>query len=141
MMANIIDFAVKNWVLVVLFLGLALTVLLYELKTAQGGARKLTPQAAVLLINQQQAVVFDVRSKDIFKAGHIIDAVNVMPTEINEQSKKLNKYKSKPVILCDEMGHKVAPLASQLQKAGFNVHIMQGGVNAWQGASMPLVKG
>jgi rhodanese-related sulfurtransferase len=46
------------------------------------------------------------------------------------------------VVLVDRTGMTTAPLATRLKKAGFErVHVLEGGIAAWQQADLPLVKG
>ena len=45
------------------------------------------------------------------------------------------------VLVC-KSGETASGAAKRLRKAGFaNVNVLEGGVQAWQGADLPLVKG
>ena len=47
-----------------------------------------------------------------------------------------------PVVLVCKLGQTATDAAKRLRKAGFtNVSILEGGVQAWQGADLPVVKG
>lgn len=80
------------------------------------------------------------RDKDIFTKGHIVDAIHLKNTEA--APKTLEKYKNTPIILTCSKGIQSAQLANTLKTQGFeNVYVLQGGIEAWTQASLPLVKG
>jgi rhodanese-related sulfurtransferase len=96
--------------------------------------------AAVQLINRQDAVVIDVREPNEFKAGHIPNARNIPMGQL-ESRKDLEKLKSKPILLVCQSGSRSAQASANLQKQGYNVVTLAGGMAAWQQASMPVEKG
>lgn len=98
------------------------------------------PQA-VTLINRNNAVVIDIRDNAQYKAGHIIDAVSLPLQPIAEASKKLEKYKNKPLILVCQNGTESQKAAATLKNAGFNAVAITGGLRSWSESDLPLVKG
>ena len=137
------QFFSHHWLLCAAFLVVIAVILYLEAKTsgAVGGGR-LNPQLAIQMINKEDAVVIDVRDGNAFRDGHIVGAVNIPLAEWERQQTKLNKYRSRAVIIVDAMGQKAQAKVSVLSKAGFdNVKALGGGINAWRGANMPLVKG
>ena len=103
------------------------------------GGQRVGPADAVRLINDQDAVVIDLRSAADFKRGHILGAINVPFARLDAQLPELKKHSDKPVILCCALGSVSGQAGSKLRAAGFQaVHPLAGGLNAWQGASMPV---
>lgn len=113
-----------------------------EARIAGGSGTHLTPQGVTLAINREDAVIIDIREVDAFREGHIIGAMNLSVANWESQGKKLEKYKTKPIVLVDVTGQKAQMYQAKLKKAGFEqVKILTGGMNAWRAANLPLVKG
>lgn len=100
---------------------------------------QVSPLEMTQLINHNNAVVIDIRSNEVFKNGHVIDAVS-LPAKDVMAPKKLDKYKAKPIILVCQTGNDSQKIAASLLKGGYNVHSLAGGMRAWIDAQMPLVK-
>lgn len=115
-------------------------ILIVELIRARRKSTSLTPAQVTQMINHQHAVVIDTRPTDIYRKGHIIDAVSMMPEEIKNNAKKLEKFKSRPIILVCGSGVESQKLATILQKLGYNVTSLNGGIRSWTEAQMPLIK-
>lgn len=105
------------------------------------GLKKLSPMDATQLINREDAVVVDVRTDGEFNQGHIVNAVNIPKKSIEEQLTKLNKYRNRPIIMACRTGQVASGVGSTLRKNGFEqVYNLAGGLVAWEGANLPLVK-
>ena len=89
---------------------------------------------AVHLINRQNAVIIDIRSNELFRKGHIIDAASVTAKEIMDGGKKIEKYKNKPVIIVCNSGMESQKIAASLLKRGYNAYSLSGGIRAWSDA-------
>lgn len=134
------QFIVNHWPLWLTLVIILALIALNERLTQKKRAKELTPQAAVNLINHDDAIVFDLREAEAFRNGHIIDAIRVTASDFNEQ--RMDKYKTKPLILVCARGLQSGPLATQLKQKGFEQPmVLAGGISAWQTAALPLVKG
>src|SRR5581483_5275238 len=103
------------------------------------GGSSVTPQDATLMMNRQDAVVLDLRGADEFGKGHVINARNVPLAQLEGRAGELQRYKSKPVIVCEDGVR--ASGAAALRKMGFGqVYTLSGGVAAWQQAGLPVEK-
>ncbi|HEX4045045.1 MAG TPA: rhodanese-like domain-containing protein [Gammaproteobacteria bacterium] len=100
----------------------------------------LTPTAATQLINRQQAVVIDLRSQELFRKGHIIDALCMSARDVQQPSKKIEKFKTKPIIIVCALGVEAQKTAAILKKQGYQAQALAGGMRAWLEADMPVVK-
>jgi rhodanese-related sulfurtransferase len=105
------------------------------------GLKKLSPMDATQLINREDAVVLDVRSDGEFNQGHIVNAVNIPQKSLDEQLSKLEKYRDRPIITTCRNGQTAVGVGNRLRKNGFEqVYNLAGGLLAWEGANLPLVK-
>jgi len=110
-------------------------------QTTGRGLKKLSPMDATRLINREDAVVLDVRSDGEFTQGHIVNAVNIPQKVVQEQLSKLDKYRSRPIITACRNGQSASGVGNTLRKNGFEqVYNLAGGLIAWEGANLPLVK-
>ena len=90
----------------------------------------------------QGALVIDLRSKELYDAGHIVDARNVpVARDSNRRPTRLKKWRDKNVITYCDSGADGASGARTLMKLGFTkVFNLQGGLNAWVKDNLPLAK-
>lgn len=134
-MQQLSEFVINHWMLVTAFCAVA-GLLLANFMGSVGGV---SPSAAVMLINREQAVVIDVRPAQAFGEGHIAGAINVPQAELSGARERLASYAERPVLVCCESGNSAGAAARQLK--GFGVaraQVLQGGVAAWRAANLPL---
>ena len=118
----------------------AIVVVVYELRARVQAFAALSASQAVRLMNQG-ALVIDLRSKELFDAGHIVDARNVPAATLQSQADSLKKWRDKNVITYCDSGSNGAGAARALIKLGFTkVFNLQGGLNAWVKENLPLTK-
>jgi len=118
----------------------AIVMLVYEFLARFQAFAALSAPQAVRLMNQG-ALVIDLRSKELFDAGHIVDARNVPAAELSSQADSLKKWRDKNVITYCDSGSNGASAARALIKLGFTkVFNIQGGLNAWVKDNLPLAK-
>nr|WP_241018828.1 rhodanese-like domain-containing protein [Paraburkholderia sp. Tr-20389] len=105
------------------------------------GRGGLSAAAATQLINRRNAVVVDLRPAAEYAAGHLPSARQVEFGELQAKVGQLVKNKSNPVLLVCQNGQQSNKAARIVRDAGYaEVHVLEGGVNAWQQAGMPVVK-
>lgn len=140
-MDQFIQFVMHHWLLSGLFVAILIVIFIEEARSKGLGGTGIVPAKLVQLHNSGEAVVVDVRDADAFQEGHIVDSTNIPMGDFADNIKKLDKYKSKTVVLVCQNGQKAGGAMSQLKKAGFeNVFILTSGINAWKTAGMPLSK-
>lgn len=138
-MQHFIQFLVEHWILSVSFLGVLLLILLEEWRTQGQKGTKISTQRAIHLLNKEQAVIVDLRSKVTFEEGHIADALSCPLPEFLACLPKLERYKKQPVILVCANGLESRKAGEILHKAGYAfVHLLDGGMNAWRDAHLPI---
>ena len=86
--------------------------------------------------------VLDVRTPGEFETAHIAGAYNVPLDLLKEHRDEIIAHLDQDVVLVCRSGQRAARAEETLRHAGLsNVHILDGGIAAWQAADLPLVKG
>jgi rhodanese-related sulfurtransferase len=139
-MDKLLEYVARHPLLVGGTAALAAAALIYELSRARNAGTAVGPLDAVRLLNQG-ALLLDVRSKAEFDSGHVIDARHVPQDEIAASAETLKKYREKVVIACCESGMRSSAAARVLKAQGFTKVVnLRGGLAAWRGENLPLVK-
>lgn len=96
-----------------------------------------SPQQALMMQTEQQAIIVDVRESDEWKAGHIAGAIHIPLSEIQNRVTELTPYQNRPIITQCRSGVRSAKAADLLKMAGFvKVYNLDGGINAWNKAAL-----
>lgn len=107
-----------------------------------GDRNALNSTQATQLINREDAQIIDVREPDEYSAGHLPESRNIPLGRIEERAGELDKFKDVPLLVVCQTGARSAGACKQLTKLGFGrVHNLEGGINAWRTAGLPLKKG
>ena len=105
------------------------------------GGPSISTLQATLLINQQNALVLDVRDTAEYEKGHLLNARHLAMGELAARSAEIEKYKARPVIVVCESGNRSDKAAAALRKQGFGqAFSLGGGIAAWKQAGLPLEK-
>ena len=137
-MEQLINFVINHPYLVGIFA--VLLVLFIRNEMVRGGA-SISAAQLVQLVNNENAVIVDVRDKGEFDSGHIVDSINIPFSSLETRADELNKYKDKPLVLTCKMGQHAGSAGTLLKKKGFeNVSRLKGGIAEWRGQSLPVVK-
>lgn len=124
-----------------LALGVVLTLLIIvEFLKQKSSSARLTPSEAITLINRENAVVIDIRSKEIFATGHISESISLPLKDLEKNLKKIEKYKSQPIIIVCSLGNDSLKAEHILKQNGFNARVLNNGLNSWTREQLPLVK-
>jgi rhodanese-related sulfurtransferase len=114
--------------------------LLWPLIT-QRGIKEIDTRVAIQLINQQDAVILDVRDDSEFAAGHLPNSKHIPSEKIEERWVELQKFKEKPVVMIYRSGIRSNHPSLVLRKNGFaQVFNLMGGIDTWKRANLPIVK-
>lgn len=138
-MEEYISFLMRNWPLSLAFLTTVIAIIFVEMKE-KGGSTKLSTDDTILCMNRDKGVVIDIRPAGEFAKGHIVDALNMDPSSLKEQTKKLKKFAKRPLIVVDQNGRGVAGVVKLLVAEGFAVYSLSGGIDAWTRDELPLKK-
>ena len=134
------DFFLNNWILVAIALVSGVLLVLPVLQGAAGAG--ISPAEAVQLMNRDKAVVVDVCSAQEFASGRVKGAVHVALDELEARLADTVKDKTKPVIMVCASGMRSKRALAVAKKLGYEqVHSLQGGLQAWKEANLPIAKG
>ncbi len=140
-MTQLHQFIFAHWGLVAAFVLVAIALVVNEYSDRFLGIRFCSPADLVLLINRKNAKVIDIRDASLFKKGHIAGAMSIPFNHFPQSEHKLQKHTLDLCVLCCANGQESVKAARLLHKQGFSdLLCLKGGILAWVGASMPLVK-
>ncbi|MDF1654506.1 MAG: rhodanese-like domain-containing protein [Coxiellaceae bacterium] len=138
-MDQVLPFIAKHWALCAAFVVVLLMILLEEGKSRGRGGGQVNPEGAVNLMNREEAVVLDLRSKQAFQKGHMVGAINIAKADVEISLKKLQKHQDKPLIVVCDRGNDSNRIALRLRREGFKKPlVLAGGIEAWKAAKLPL---
>ncbi len=140
-MQNLTPFINEHLTLVSIFAVLLALLSLIEFIRLRRASAGVTPAEAVLLMNREHAMVLDIRHKEAYQSGHILDAISLPKADVQTAIKTLEKNRNKPLIVACDAGSTAQSIVADLKKQGFNAHVLTGGMRAWAAADLPLVKG
>ena len=136
-MAQLLEFAGNHLILVSAFFFILVMLMVNFAQAA--GSKGVLPIEAVQLLNRENALPLDVRSRDDFDAGHIINAVHIPAAEIKTRSGELKKSGDRPIIVYCATGSTPLAAVKELTDAGFEqVYSLKGGISAWRADNLPL---
>ncbi|GHT81870.1 hypothetical protein FACS1894116_01600 [Betaproteobacteria bacterium] len=113
--------------------------LLFDMIRQAGDKSLLSPVAATLLINREDAVLVDLRAQGEFDQGHLPNARHLPLGELAQRSAALEKFRERPLILYCATGSRSASAIATLKKAGFTrLYTLRGGIFEWEKAGQPV---
>lgn len=137
-MGLFLAFLVEQWIL---FGALLVCVFLLLNHESRKGGDKITPQQLVNKVNQDQAIVVDIREANEYKQGHIVDALNIPYNKFADNMSELEQYRDRPIVLVCKMGQHSSAIGKLLAEKGFGqVSRLNGGLMEWQNLQLPLIK-
>lgn len=140
-MSQLVEFIGNHPFMVTLFLVVLFLFLNTLYKEKSKAFQNVNVDQLTRLVNQQNAQVLDVRPKEAFDQGHIVNAINMSLEDITSGKAKIDKLKKKPVIVYCQIGKSSASASQKLTDAGLEqVFNLQGGINAWISEKLPLSK-
>lgn len=138
-MQQFIEFFGNN---LALFAALGVVIVLLIANEVHGsitGGKRLSALEAVRMINDREPVIVDLRPAADFKKGHLLNAINLPATKLEEKLSELGKDKTRPVILYCALGGSSREAAAKLRKLGFvEAYPLSGGLNGWLQSNLPI---
>lgn len=136
------EFAKNHSLMVMAWVGVFAMLIYTSVKSFTSKVTIVENAEATRLINNEDAIIVDLRTIDEFQRGHIINSINILPTDIkNQKLGKIEQHKDTPVILVCATGVTSSSSAELLVKQGFSrVYSLKEGISGWMTANLPLVK-
>tara|TARA_B100001248_G_scaffold99604_2_gene74035 strand:+ start:1412 stop:1819 length:408 start_codon:yes stop_codon:yes gene_type:complete len=129
------EFLLTNWFLV---LPLVVAISLFFYSENSRKATKLDPQEVIFQLNNNNALLLDLRNEKEFSKGKISQAIYIGPN-IENCKKEIDKISDRPVILFCQNGAKSDEFSKELKKSEIKVFILKGGINTWVADGLPLL--
>lgn len=131
------NFFIDNWALILV----AVTSGALLLRPVLSKSGSVSPEAAVLLINREKAVVVDVSEAAEYAAQHVKGAKNVPLAQLQAQLPATVKNKETPVIFVCKSGVRSASAARMARGLGYAKPLsLAGGLKSWLTAGLPVEK-
>lgn len=139
-MQDIIILMQQHKILSMVFFIVLILLIIVEFFRQKKAGNTLSSARVTDFINHRNAVIIDVRSSDAYASGHIIGALSIPIDQFDKNWKKIEKFKSQPIVLVCATGMDSSRAAKQLQKEGIDVYILNGGLRSWKAEQLPLTK-
>jgi rhodanese-related sulfurtransferase len=141
-MEQYLDFAIRNWTLFAL-LGVIVALLVgTELMRVFRRYKSVSVNEALSLYNDQDALLLDTREVAEFRDGHLPAARNIPLSGVKSKIGELESDRQRPIVVYCRTGSRSGGACNVLVKNGFEkVHNLSGGIQAWEGANLPITKG
>ena len=95
-----------------------------------------------LLRDNSEVRLLDVRTPGEYEAAHIAGAYNVPLDTLGEHAREIRDHVGEPVVLVCQSGSRARRAKDALRSSGMpNLHVLDGGVNGWVSAGMPVRRG
>ena len=140
-MEEFTDFAIRNYHLFIALTVVLGLILWTEAKRITRGYKEITPAEAVTLINQEEALVLDVREADEHGQGSIIHAKHVALSTLQQKADSLSQNKDRPILVFCKTGNRSSRACRILAGRHYTrVFGLKGGITAWTSDQLPVVK-
>jgi len=98
-------------------------------------------QTAALIRGKPEMLILDVRTPEEYAAGHVQKALNINYYDQNFKKDAARLDRQKSYLIYCASGNRSSKAREILIQAGItNLYHLDGGIKAWQKASLPLVK-
>ena len=134
------QFVVAQWQLVLIFVLSGVMIVWPIFQRKMSGAIDVTVNQLTRMINDEKAVIIDVRETKEFVDGKVPGALHIPFSQLKARLGDLDRNKERPVVVYDGRG-RAHSAATTLARSGFKqLHSLHGGFKAWKDAGMPLDK-
>jgi rhodanese-related sulfurtransferase len=96
----------------------------------------LPPKRVAELLEQGEANVIDVRDDEEWEAGHIAGARHVELGDLTAEAESIDRERT--VVFHCRSGDRSGMAADAFREAGYDAYNMDGGLDAWADAGLPL---
>ena len=116
-------------------------VMLFWPMISRKGVKEIDTMVAIQLINYKDALIVDVRDDSEYAEGHLPNSTHIPTEKIEDRWHELEKFKERPIVVIFQSGVRSGHAAKVLYKNGFmQVYTLNGGIDTWRRANLPIVK-
>jgi rhodanese-related sulfurtransferase len=103
------------------------------------GYQELTAQEAQEVLETQDPLLLDVRTRGEFQRGHLKNAMLIPIQELQRRFSELEKYKNQPILIYCATGNRSTVAAKILIDQGFeHISNLRYGIVDWQRRRLPV---
>ena len=136
-----LEFFKLNWHLFVALAVIILLLALDPIRKRSGGIRSINAVELPNLMSHHNAVVVDISDPADYQNGHIPNAKNIPLSRLNDDIARINKFKSRPIVVACRVGTRSSKAANILKKHQFSdIRILHGGFASWTKENLPVEK-
>lgn len=141
-MDQFIEFLGNHYMLTTAWIVLFAMLVVSWVSAATSSIKQVSTHDATMIVNKADGIIVDIRKQNEYNQGHITDAVHLTMDKITAgKFGKLENQKDTPIVVVCNAGISAKPAAVALKKAGFEkVTVLQGGMQTWLNANLPIVK-
>ncbi len=136
---NIFSFIQQNYLLVALFMILFLLIASYDQLFGKIAKSSISISKLVQLMNDNQAFIIDLRSKNNFDKAHINKSINIPSSELTQKKIQNLTIKNKKIILVDNIHQDAFKKTAIFDKLNLKYTVLLHGITGWK-QSMPITK-
>ncbi len=134
-----IEFVKLNWHLFLALVAIVALLAFEPLRKRSVGVTTILANDLPRVMKNEKAIVVDVSDSKEFDNGRIPKARNIPLSRIESDINRLNKFKSRPVVVVCRIGNRSAKAANILKKHQFtDVRTLKGGFSAWAKENLPI---
>lgn len=138
---QLFEFISNHWMMAAALFVVTILLIQDIIDSATRKHKTVSPNEAVVIMNDDQTIVVDVREPPEFAEGHIEGARNIPLGKLDERFGELESHKNKPIIVNCQSGTRSLAAGKKLTKLGFTqVYEMKGGIFAWKDQNLPMTK-
>src|SRR5574337_1169861 len=131
-MQEFTQFVINHWQLWLAFVILLAVIIRMEKSTKVRGVHLWTPSQITFLINQENALIIDLRETEDYQKGHLAGAINIPRVQLEHSLNKLGQDKQRPIVLITNNNQFGIQSGVMLRKQQFEkVGFLKGGIHAW----------
>jgi len=139
MFAQFVEFSTSHPVLVLSFFAISGLILFTEFRNISQKFSTVGPSAAIAVINQEDAVLLDVREMNEVKTGMLDKAIHIPMSALKKRLPELDKFREKSILVYCRSGSRSGSVCRTLSSRGFEkVYNLAGGIMAWEDAHLPV---
>ena len=140
-MNNLMHFISQNITYVLVLIAAIIVYLIFEIQQKLKKRYLITSTKAIHLANREKARFIDIRDSEKFKAAHIINAENISYKTLSESRFSLTKQQLKsPLVIYSDEKNQVVKAYQILKNQHEQIYVLEGGIQGWKSASLPISK-
>lgn len=136
----IYTFIIKNIFIITTILIMISILFIIEIKDYKYKKNGLTPQEAVKLLNNNNAIIIDLREEILFNKCYILNSINIPYNKINENKNIITKYKKNILILIENKKNNKTAINLFKNYGCNNIMYIVDGIDSWIRNDLPTYK-